>query len=193
MVVTVWWPSSVEWYGIDVTVRYAGASRYVGAQRKPGAAAARAEKEKKARYGRDVLPLAFEAGGRLGLGSEATLQRLATAAVASSGGVLTRRGLLARWRRRLECSLFFAAADAVLCALGRSEKGAQLATHLCSGREPIADHGCTAARVSCPPVVDAPDQSTGDLDCEEECLQEGLEALLAEDEEAAQYLHTGGT
>ena len=133
MDVTVWWPGSLEWFGLDVTIRYAGATRYVGAQRNPGKAAAQAEKEKEQRYGRDVLPLAFEAGGRLGRGSETTLRRLADAAVSASGGILTRRGVLAQWRRRLESSLLFAAADAVLCALGRSTKGAQTAVRWGAG------------------------------------------------------------
>ena len=142
MDVTVWWPGALAWYGIDATVRFAGASRYVGAQCRAGAAAAQAEREKVRRYGRDVLPLAYEAGGRLGPGSESTLQRLADAAVASSAGILSRRGLLAQWRRRLEAALLFASADAILCATGRGTKGAQFAARWGATRPvpaPIAD------------------------------------------------------
>ena len=221
MDVTVWWPGALEWYGIDATVRFAGASRYVGAQRRAGAAAAQAEKEKVRRYGRDVLPLAYEAGGRLGPGSESTLQRLADAAVTSTSGLLSRRGILAQWRRRLEASLLFASADAVLCATGRGAKGAQFAARWCATRPvpaPIADAvDCQPARpnrgvlvqncqnrqparpnrgVSPPfvsPPIDCPDESVRGLELEKECLQEGLEALIAEDEEAAWYLHAGGT
>ena len=40
----VWWPGSMAWYGLDVTVRYAGSSRYYGAQHKAGAAARAAER-----------------------------------------------------------------------------------------------------------------------------------------------------
>ena len=150
MDVTVWWPGAMEWYGIDVTVRYAGSTRYVGAQRKAGKAAAAAEAEKYRRYGRDVLPLAFEAGGRLGTASIASLQRLADAAVAASGGILNRTALLARWRRRLEGALFFATADAILCALGRSQKGAQLAARWAATTPaplPLTHHldGCVPA------------------------------------------------
>ena len=107
MDITVWWPGSTAWFGLDVTIRYAGATRYVGAQRTAGKAADIAEREKHRRYGRDVLPVAFEAGGRLGLDSMASLQRLADAAVTAAGGgrVLTRQGLVAQWRRRLEGAL----------------------------------------------------------------------------------------
>ena len=243
MDVTVWWPGSLEWYGIDATVRYAGAARYVGAQRAPGKAAAQAEREKVKRYGRDVLPLAFEAGGRLGPHSEATLQRLADAAVSSSGGYLTRKGLLSQWRRRLESSLLFAAADAVLCALGRSSRGAAVATRWGSTRPvpaPIVDAvdshtatNCAGAGADCPDhsrasgadastavataaaagqvpatCADAPAFSSevpgiqeagpdswggpDDHDLEEGCVLEGLAALIAEDDEAALFLHAEG-
>ena len=127
MDVTAWWPGALAWYGIDVTVRYAGATRYAGAHRRAGQAAAAAEAEKRRRYGRDVLPLAFEAGGRLGDASMQSLQRLAEAAAAASGGLLNSTTLLVRWRRRLEGALLFSSADALLCAMGRSQSGAQLA------------------------------------------------------------------
>ena len=201
MDVTVWWPGAMEWFGVDVTVRYAGAARYVGAPRRAGAAAAAAEAEKKRRYGRDVLPLAFEAGGRLGIASVASLQRLADAAVAASGGLLNRTALLARWRRRLEGALYFAAADALLCALGRSQKGALLASrwaanapaplplahHLDGGELPVAEDQLV-------PLPEEPSMSDGVLD-EDEVVCAGLEALLAEDEEASRHLHdpAGGT
>ena len=107
MDVTCWWPGGLEWFGVDVTVRYAGATRYHGADRRAGAAARRGEKEKHARHGKDVLPLALEAGGRLGAGSECTLRRLADAALSTCNGFSTRRGLVARWRRRIEAALLF--------------------------------------------------------------------------------------
>ena len=64
--VTVWFPGATEWFPIDVTVRYAGASRYVEAERTEGMAAKRSEREKLQKYGTGVCPLAFEQGGRLG-------------------------------------------------------------------------------------------------------------------------------
>ena len=130
MDLTVWWPGSTAWFGLDVTIRYAGAARYVGADANAGRAAAMAEREKHRRYGRDVLPLAFEAGGRLGRESTDAMQRLADAAAEAATGhsVLTRQGLVAQWRRRLEVALHFAAADAILNALSQHEVGRQVAT-----------------------------------------------------------------
>ena len=138
MDLTVWWPGTTAWYGIDVTIRYAGSSRYYGSQNKPGAAAAAAEREKHRRFGRDVLLVAFEAVGRLGPESIASLQRLADAAIttAATHCVLTRQGVMAQWRRRLEAALQFAAADAVLNALSQSEGGRQTATRWCSVAPP---------------------------------------------------------
>ena len=137
MDITCWFPGSLDWYGLDVTVRYAGATRYVGAARRPGLAASRGEKEKKARYGNDVLPIAFEAGGRMGEESERALQQLADAADACCGDFSTRRGLATRWRRRMEAALLFAAADSVLCALGKSSAGAALTQRWCT-RPPLS-------------------------------------------------------
>ena len=98
MDLTCWWPGGLAWYGVDVTMRFAGAARYVGAERRVGVAVARGEREKEARYGPGVLPLAFEAGGRLGAKGELTLKRLADAAAECAGGYDTRRGLATRLR-----------------------------------------------------------------------------------------------
>ena len=70
----------------------------------------------------------------MGRESEGHLQRLADAAASASVGFDTRRGLAARWRRRLEAALMFAKADAVLCALGRSEGGARTTARWCAQR-----------------------------------------------------------
>ena len=149
MDLTCWFPGLMEWHGIDVTVRFAGASRYVGSATRAGAAAARGEREKHAHYGRDVLPLAMEAGGRMGHESEGHLQRLAEAAAGVAGGYDTRRGLAARWRRRLEASLMFAKADAVLCALGRSEGGARTTARWCAQRIQSQQHmACEHAAIA---------------------------------------------
>ena len=58
------------------------------------------------------------------------MQRLADAAAEAATGhsVLTRQGLVAQWRRRLEVALHFAAADAILNALSQHEVGRQVAT-----------------------------------------------------------------
>ena len=70
----------------------------------------------------------------MGAESEAHLQGLAAAAAACTGGFQTRRGLAARWRRRLEAALLFSTADAVLCALGHSTEGAKTAARWCAQR-----------------------------------------------------------
>ena len=66
----------------------------------------------------------------------ASLQRLAEAAVvaAPAQGILTRQGVVAQWRRRMETALQFAAADAILNALSQSDAGRQAATRWCSTR-----------------------------------------------------------
>ena len=138
----------------------------------------------------------------MGPGSEASLQRLADAAVAFSGGFLTRRGLLAQWRRRLESSLFFASADAVLLALGRSSKGSAVATRWGSGKSvpaPLIDAADVTPDPSFAvvPVSAASVDSThfctdfenACSDCADGGILEGLAAILAEDEEAAQAMH----
>ena len=70
----------------------------------------------------------------MGAESMASLQRLADAAIstAATQSVLTRKGLLAQWRRRMEANLHFAAADAILNALSQSEVGRQTATRWCA-------------------------------------------------------------
>ena len=75
----------------------------------------------------------------MGAESEAHLQSLADAAAACAGGFHTRRGLAARWRRRLEAALLFSTADAVLCALGRSTEGARTAARWCAQRMEASD------------------------------------------------------
>ena len=119
MDVAIWFPGSTWWAGIDVTVRYPGASRYTTAGEVPGAAARRAEQEKHKRYGDCVLPLAYELGGRLGEeGHEALAQLAATAIHSNPTTSTTVRNLVLRWRRRLEAALVFAVADSYMLALG---------------------------------------------------------------------------
>ena len=132
--VITWFPAGTEWFPVDVTVRYAGATRYVGAERTAGTAAKRGEQEKFKKYGAGVGPLAFEQGGRLGPAGKATLDRLAEAAVAARPGATTKRQLVLRWRRRLEAALLFAVGDSILLALGGSAVGTVAAHAFCAGQ-----------------------------------------------------------
>lgn len=126
MDLTVWYPGTTAWHGVDVTVRYPGATRYYGAADLAGKAASKAEAEKVKRYGKEVLPLAYETGGRLGVQSRDTLRKLAALAAATDGGILTAAGLENRWRRRIESALMFAVADTLLLALG-GDQAAEIA------------------------------------------------------------------
>ena len=74
-----------------MTVRYPGATRYYGTADHAGKAATKAESEKVKRYGEEVLPLAYETGGRLGVQSMDTLRKLAALAAATDGGVSSQR------------------------------------------------------------------------------------------------------
>ena len=125
MDVTAWWPGDAAWYAVDVTIRHPGAARYGAAGRRAGVAAQMAEREKHRRYGPEVIPLAFESGGRLGDEGAAGLEQLAAVAAASEC-ITTSRGLVTRWRQRLEAALLFALVDATLLALGGrcAEEGA---------------------------------------------------------------------
>ena len=140
MDLTCWFPGSAEWHGVDVTVRYPGATRYYGAADHAGRAATKAEAEKIKRYGQDVLPLAFETGGRLGSQSRGTLRTLAAKAAATGGGILTAAGIENRWRRHLESALLFAVADALLLAMG-GDQAADLA-------KPRSAFGGSAAEIA---------------------------------------------
>ena len=131
---------------VSTSLRYAGAARYVGSANRAGAAAAKGEQEKHKHYGSGVLPIAMEAGGRMGRESDGHLQRLADVAAGVAAGFQTRRGLAARWRRRLEQALMFAKADAVLCALGKSERGARTAARWCAARMQAAEEPRTQDR-----------------------------------------------
>ena len=102
---------------LDVTVRHPRASRYFQeALRKPGAAAAHAEREKTEKYpavpGAAVWPLVHETWGRLGDRAE---ELLAIAAAASARRAMRRGRVpgneLRRWRARLDGILQRGAAD----------------------------------------------------------------------------------
>ena len=174
--VTVWFPGAVQWFPIDVTVRYAGATRYVGADRRAGTAAMRAEAEKVRRYGVGVWPLAFEQGGRLGPASQMTLARLAEAALPSCPATNARQ-LVLRWRRRLEAALQFAISDVILLGLGGSPHGTSSEQSLCVGHVQQDVHATPA------PVQEA---SQGGCDLEQPSTSHEA------DEEASAFLHPPG-
>ena len=98
---------------IDVSIRSVAASRYAGAA--AGQAAIAGEKEKLKRYGPSVLPLVFEAGGRLG---KTSLESLQTVVSTAASARLCSSFAASRWRSRLERAVLFGTADAALRAAG---------------------------------------------------------------------------
>ena len=197
MDLTVWFPGAVEWHGVDVTIRFPGAARYTGASYRPGRAATKAEEEKIARYGRDVLPIAYETGGRLGAHSTLSIKRLAQLAAQAAGGLTTPQSLETRWRRALEASLLFAIADAYILALG-GEQAAELAKS-----QPTATHtpsADTPGDPAAPPslTASAPASTSGtgtvpmhvDLEASmAELLEAELGDLFRQDELVAEEWH----
>ena len=94
----------------------------------------------------------------MGNESDAHLQRLADVAVGVAAGTDTRRGLLAQWRRRMEQTLMFAKADAVLCALGKSDRGTRTTAKWCAARQLDSAAQCTPCAASIfPACTDAPE------------------------------------
>ena len=193
--VTCWFPGRIEWFALDVTIRFPGSKRYVGAARKAGEAASVGEREKVRRYGQDVLPLAFETGGRLGAASMRSLQTLALAAQASSIGASTTRGLANQWRRRLEEVLVFACADVMLAAT-QGSGGPAAATD----PRPVVGHKCqtpSAAEVAPPPASRPITDVLQDIGDPSMSLEEELADIFGDDppfpysqeEEAAEWLH----
>eukprot|EP00973_Karenia_brevis_P001730 235239-Karenia_brevis.AAC.1 len=65
MDLVVSWPGTGTRYLIDATIRCQFAQRYERAHLVPGVAAGCGDADKHTRYGTEVRPLAFEAGGRL--------------------------------------------------------------------------------------------------------------------------------
>ena len=116
------WPGQCEQHCIDVTIRCPYGVRYERAGVAPGVASSTAEKEKKARYGPSVLPLAYETLGRLGLESQRALQQLAQQARCFASDAVGRgKRLVSAWRREQERALLWAEADVVLVSLGAQD------------------------------------------------------------------------
>ena len=77
------------------------------------------EKAKKARYGEEFRPLAFESHGRLGHQSLLTIADLASwAAAVSPHQGLRETAMIRRWRLALESALLFEKADLMVQSLG---------------------------------------------------------------------------
>ena len=98
----------------------------------------------------------------------------------------------------MESSLFFASADAVLCALGRGSKGSAAAARWsCSKPVPEALMDAVDGTPGTAATIAAVTTATVDSenacpDCADGDIIEGLAALLAEDEEAALAMHGHG-
>ena len=133
----VTFPGSVGFYAVAMSSRAPQAERSGNAASRPGLAAELGAAEKVRRYGVDVLPVVFDAGGRRGAQGLASLRSLAMAA-RQHADALGGRPLWQCWRVELETCLWLSSDDVVLLGLGHS------AFTLCPGR-PLATSG-TAAR-----------------------------------------------
>ena len=117
--VTLRWPSEGLLTHVDVSVRAAGADRYLSQARRGIARAATvAEREKHDHYGPFMRPFAIEDGGRIGPQSLELLSELSLRAAAHSRGLTTSRPLMARLTQAIRRTLAFEQADAALACLG---------------------------------------------------------------------------
>ena len=116
----VHWPGSSAQLLIDVSMRSHHATRCGASAPRPGAAVAGGEGDTARRYGPGVLPLVFEAAGRLGNASRASVELLRSGSCTWGksrwGG---RQGLDGRQLRlHLEATVLREEAGAILLALG---------------------------------------------------------------------------
>ena len=118
MDLVVTFPGSVQPLYVDVSIRCPHAGRYEYARRSPGEAASAAALDKRARYGCNVLPVAFESYGRIGSESLRSLDLLAVHAGCCMRDAWAAPRLLPKWRAALERLVHFAAADVDLLSLG---------------------------------------------------------------------------
>ena len=83
--------------------------------------AARGEKDKDTRYGREVMPISWESYGRFWDESVICIRQLAwDAATVHNRGIVKSAALLySEWRLKLERVLILEASDVALCCLGR--------------------------------------------------------------------------
>ncbi len=106
---------------LDVSVRAAGAERYVaqrGHSRRVAHAAERGESEKLDRYGPQMRPIIIEDGGRLGPESTIVVHDLASRAAMFTKGLCPARPFRAKLVQALRRTLCFEQADAALAMLG---------------------------------------------------------------------------
>ena len=106
---------------VNVTIRCPHAQRTNSkASVTPSIAAAEGERDKLNRYGRSVLPLAFETYGRLGQKSLQTVSTLSNQVVAATVASRFHRGsdFIAALRLDLERSLLWCIADVTLLSIG---------------------------------------------------------------------------
>ncbi|CAK0852171.1 unnamed protein product [Prorocentrum cordatum] len=122
----VTFPGTVKPLYIDVSIRCPHASRYRTAATSVGEAARAADTDTRARYGAEVLTVAFETYGRLGAGTHRALEHLATQAGACMRDQWAAPRLVPTWRAALERVVHFAAADIDLLALGCTPTAAEL-------------------------------------------------------------------
>ena len=113
----VTFPGSAQPLYVDVTIRCPHALRYGHAFDCPGGATSAAAKEKRERYGEDVLPIALETYGRMSEEGRRALECLATHAGTSMGDAWLAPLLLLTWRAALERIVQFAVAGIDLLAL----------------------------------------------------------------------------
>ena len=114
------WPSVLQRWHIDVTIRSPISERYAAATLHPQKALKQAAADKKARYGRGVVAIAV---GVLGRRADASLQHIeamtAAAVSVSRGGSAEQSGAMARrWRDRLQRVQSYAYAESTALALG---------------------------------------------------------------------------
>ena len=131
-------PGSVRPLYIDVTIRCPHAARYVQAATAPGQAAAGGVKDKRDRYGTDVLPVVFETYGRAAPETLRSLEMIATHAGCCLRDAWAAPRLVPRWRATLERIVQFAAADIDLLALGHDPSVAE--TRIAYGRVQAVHH-----------------------------------------------------
>ena len=114
-------PGSLHQQRIDVTIRSPVAASRQHADTRVGTAAVSAEIAKRVRYDPTVLPLAFEACGRLGqasIGAFSFLQQEATV-LGHAAFEDQHAARFQHWRRELEAVVAYQPADATLLCWGR--------------------------------------------------------------------------
>ena len=117
----MWWPSGRSPYG----------ARHTQAEGASGAEARTGVRDKRTRYGKEVMPLSFETLGRRGVESQRTLEVLAQSSREFARHAVGQgRRLVGAWRLELERALLWAEADVLLLAVGAQPVGPTFARGL---------------------------------------------------------------